>query len=223
MTNADAVSQVFWAVLAIGLGSIFLLLGIKVFRAAVGLAGFGAFGFGAYILVGQVYGTLGITPPPKDLLRMGISLGAGILGGFISIWLWKVALLSFGVLGGLGLAVYILSWRSNGLLQKPVHRTILMSVLGVLGALSSFFLENALIIMATSIVGSIGLFSGIDVFAKTGFNTAFMALIKNKGNFTLDPKSYGMLAACGGTAVLGGLIQYALSGGRKGAKAKTVA
>lgn len=221
MTNADAVSQVFWAVLAIGIGSIFLLFGIKVFRAAVGLAGFGAFGFGAYILVGQAYGTLGITPPPKDLVRLGISLGAGILGGFVSIWLWKVALLSFGVLGGLGLAVYILSWKSNGLLQKPTHRTILMTILGVAGAFASFFLENALIIITTAIVGSIGLFSGIDVFAKTGFNDAFAALIKNKGTFALNDKSYGMLAACGGTAILGGLIQYALS--RKKPQPKTIA
>lgn len=100
-------------------------------------------------------------------------------------------------------------------------RSILFSVFGVLGAVAALFLENIVIIISTSIVGAIGLFSGIDIFAKTGFNDAIFTLMKNKGNFTLNSKSYGMLAACGGSAAIGGLLQYLLQ--RKKNVNKTVA
>lgn len=206
---------------AIMLGSLFLFFGVKIFKSAVGVAGFGAFGFGTYILVGQAYSSVGYSPAGKDLPRLGISFVAGVLGGFVSIWLWKVALVSLGVLGGLGLAIYTMSWKSNGLISQPMPRSILFSVFGVLGAVASLFLENLVIIISTSIVGAIGLFSGIDVFAKTGFNDAIFTLIKNKGNFELNSKSYGMLAACGGSAAIGGLLQYLLQ--RKKKDNKTVA
>ncbi len=222
MTNIETATNIYWGILAIGIGALFMLFGVKLFRLAVGLAGFGAFGFAAYILVGQTYSTLGIERPDgKDITRLIISLGIGIIGGFISIWLWKVALISLGVLGGLGLAVYTLSWKSNGILTKPMHRTIYYSVLGTAGALASIFLETPIIIGGTALIGSISLFSGIDIFAHTGFNEAFGTLIRNKGKYSLHGSSYGMLASCGGSAVVGALIQMMLS--RKKSNSKSVA
>lgn len=208
MANVQMADNIFGGILAIMLGSLFLFFGVKIFKSAVGVAGFGAFGFGTYILVGQAYSSVGYVPTGKDLPRLGISLAAGILGGFVSVWLWKVALVSLGVLGGLGLAIYTMSWKSNGLISQPMPRSILLSVFGFLGAIASLFLENIVIIISTSIVGAIGLFSGIDIFAKTGFNDAIFTLMKNKGHFHLNNKSYGMLAACGGSAAIGGLVQY---------------
>lgn len=215
MINSDTFSNGFWAILAIGLGSLFLLFGVKIFRMVVGIAGFGAFGFGAYILTGQVYGALGIVPQSRDLLRLGISLGAGVLGGFISVWLWKVALVSLGVLGGLGLSIYLLSWKSNGLIAASSYRTAFISLFGLAGAIASMFLETPIIIISTAIIGAISVFSGIDIFGKTGFNDAIYTLVKNRGEYTLNGKSYGMLASCGAAAALGGLVQFFLMSGKK--------
>lgn len=201
-----------YGILGIVVGAVFLFFGIKIFRCAVGLAGFAAFGAGAYILAGQVFISLNLQrPADPDLLRLGISILAAIVGGFISVWLWKVALVSLGVLGGLGAALYLMSWKTNGLISKPTHRTILITVLGVLGGVCSLFFENAIIILGTSIVGAIGLCYGIDVFAKTGFNDALATLIKNKGSFKVTGASYGLLASCGAAAALGMLTQYLLN------------
>lgn len=205
-------SSMFWGITAILLGTLFLFFGVKIFKLAVGLAGFGAFSAGAYILVGQVYGTLGVTQESKaDFVRYGASLIAGILGGFVSIWLWKVALVSMGVLGGLGLGIWVLSWRSNGLLSNPSHRTFFISTFAAAGGLSSFFFETPLIIGSTSVVGSIVLTAGIDSFVHAGFNEAFRELIQNKGaNFTVGKASYGLLAWCGAAVIMGAFFQFIL-------------
>lgn len=222
MVNIDHVSAMAWGIIAIGIGALALFLGIKIFRVAVGVAGFGAFGLGAYILTGQVYRSLGVDRPDgKDLVRIGVSLSFGLLGAFISVWLWKVALVSLGILGGLGLSLYILSWKSNGVISQPTYRTVFISVFGVMGAVASFFLEKVIIITATSIVGSISVCAGIDVFANTGFNHAFGALMKNKGQFTLSGPSYALLASCGFLAAIGGVFQWQLS--KTKTRTKTVA
>lgn len=175
----------------------------------MGLAGFGAFSGAAYILVGQVYGSLNVTTSSRiDLVRYGVALLAGMLGGFISVWLWKVALVSLGVLGGLAAGIYALSWRSNGLLRKPSHRTVFIAVLAAAGGLTSLFLESPIIIASTAIVGAISVSAGADVFIDTGFNEAFKMLIQNKGgSFEIHAGSYGLLASCGIAAVLGAAIQ----------------
>lgn len=220
MTNIGSMTELFWAILAIGVGAIFLFFGVKVFRAAVGLAGFGAFGLATYILIGQIYGSVGIVPQSKDIVRLGISLGCGILGGFISIWLWKVALFSLGGLGGIGLSIYILSWRSNGLLRNATHRSIFMSVFGIAGAFLSMFFENVIVIIGTSIVGALSLFTGIDMISQTGFKDAMLTIAKNRGSFTLNSKAYGMLAGCGGAAAAGSLFQYFIANNNSAASAK---
>lgn len=208
-TSLDMVSSVIWGVAGIVVGSIFLFFGVKIFRTAVGLAGFGAFGLGAYIFVGQIYMAAEIArTSTNELIRYGVSLAAGAFGGFVAIWLWKVALVSLGALGGLALAIYILSWKSNGLVSKPSHRTIVLSSFGVVGVVAAMFLEKSVIILATSLIGAIGVSFGIDVFAETGFNKAIAALIANKGNFEINASSYGLLASCGILATAGALVQF---------------
>lgn len=212
MTSLDMVSSVIWGLVGIVIGSLFLFFGVKIFRTAVGLAGFGAFGLAAYILVGQVYLAAEIArTQTNELIRYVVSIASGAFGGFIAIWLWKVALVSLGALGGLALAIYLLSWKSNGLISKPNNRTIFLSFFGAGGALSAMFFEKGIIVVATSLIGSIGVSFGIDVFAETGFNKALASLIQNKGNFQINGASYGLLASCGIMAIAGGLFQLYIS------------
>jgi hypothetical protein len=210
--HVGSISGVFWGIIAILLGTLFLFFGVKIFKLAVGLAGFGAFSAGAYILVGQVYGSLGVPQDGKsDVVRYGASLLAGVLGGFVSIWLWKVALVSLGVLGGLGLGIWALSWRSNGLISNPTHRTVFLSVLAAAGGLASIFFETPLIIASTAVVGSIVLSAGIDSFVHAGFNEAFRELVQNKGaTFTIGKAGYGLLAWCGAAVAMGAFFQFIL-------------
>lgn len=205
MMEIGSLSHIFWGVLAIGLGSLFLFFGVRIFRTAVGLVGFAAFSVGAYVLIGQVYRSFVLPSSNKtDFARYGLSILAGILGGFVSVWLWKVALVSLGVLGGLGLALYTMSWKSNGLISNTTWRTVFITVLAAVGGITAIFLETPIIVLTTSVIGALSLSSGIDAFLDTGFNKALEQLIQNRGGkFSVGASSYGLLGSCGIAALVG--------------------
>lgn len=211
---------ILYGLLAIGIGLLFLFFGIRLFRTVLATAGFIFTSLLTYVLITNIreYYSWG---PHGDLFTMIICVAVGIGGALLSLSMWMLALVGMGALASFLTALYVLSWLSISVstgLSSPSGLTSTFSnsgwvrpaVLGVatvIGGLLAVVYERAIVMVATSLVGSIAISSGIDVFAQTGFNTGMETLIKNSGKAELTNGMYALLCSCAGMALLGLLIQ----------------
>lgn len=204
-------------------GLVFLFFGNRLFKTIVGLAGFvfGALaGYTGLVNLTQ-RGALSLGPH-GHLITMAICVGTGAAGAAVALWAWMLALLAVGGLGGLSLAIYLLSWPASqhgplrllSLLQSPTTRPVFLGSMAAAGAALALVFERALIIGGTAMTGAVGLCSGIDVFAVTGFNAGIRAILSNatgnEGGHHLPrgPLSvYVLLGSCAAIAVIGATIQ----------------
>ncbi|KAJ3042950.1 hypothetical protein HDV00_006257 [Rhizophlyctis rosea] len=199
-------------------GLMFNFLGHRLFRPTLFLAGFYFFGVLGYMLMINIepatgYGT------NRDTILLVSALVFGVLGGGLAICFWKLALGLLGALGGFALGLFILSWKTGGLLDSGAPRTAFLIVMSIFGVVIIYFFQKAVIIVATSVLGSYGVLLGADVFIGTGFADSANAFLSSAskpsfGNFTATPKVYGMLAGMVALAIVGMLVQWKINIGR---------
>ena len=102
----------------------------------------------------------------NDALLLWGSLAIGLVGGLISVFLYRVGLTLLGLLAGFTLAVWILSLKSGGLITNETGRAIFIGCLALVVAILIHFFEKVIIILASSMGGSYSIIYGIDTFAQ---------------------------------------------------------
>lgn len=221
MNSAINATGIVYGAIAIIIGAIFLLFGIKMFRTVIATAGFLAASVGCFVLLtnvrqGQLWGPYG------DLIMLGTCATAGIFGAILGLYMWMVALIAIGALAGLGLSLYLLSWRGGSIFSSwasaSIARPIFLGTATLLGGFLAVIYERAVITVATSIVGSISLCSGVDVFAGTGFNVAMQEFIRNRTAPPPTTSTFILLGSLALLALLGIIIQSIQS--RRGKREK---
>ncbi|KAI8808317.1 hypothetical protein BJ742DRAFT_809361 [Cladochytrium replicatum] len=200
-------------------GIALVFFGFRLSRVLLFIAGAYLFSALAYIALRNLEPTNGFQS--RDFLYLGVCIAAGLIGGFLFVCLYKLAIVGLGALAGFTLASYILSFQTGSVISSGVGRAIFIVVLCILGAVLSFFFERMAIIVASSMIGAVSVILGIDVFAATGVAgnlTQAVLLAEGKAkklDFSVGTMGYVLLASGVVLAVAGTVVQIRTSRGRE--------
>lgn len=202
---------ILYGLLAIGLGFLFLFFGIRLFRTILSTTGFIFASVLTYIIIANLrdhyqWGVHG------DLYTFLFCLGTGIIGAMLSLSLWMLALIGMGCLAGFSTALYCLSWQTAASSTSTWMRPMILGGATAIGGFLAVIYERAIVMVATALVGAVAVSSGIDVFARTGFNEGLEHIIRNRGKAELNSGMYALLCSGAGMALLGLLIQAFVTG-----------
>ncbi|KAJ3341871.1 hypothetical protein HDU93_003992 [Gonapodya sp. JEL0774] len=211
-TSGFTVPSVVGAVLNIVIGTLFTFFGIKLFRTVLFLGGALFGGYLAFVLLTNF--------EPDGGYQLAISREAfygiiviisGLVGGALSVALWRLGLFLLGAISGFVLAIFLQSLKPGGLITNQVGFWVMVGILTLAGGLLAHFLENPIIIGSTAVSGSYSLFSGIDVFAKTGFGSLLSGFVNNgisNSAYVMDTKLILMIVGFAVVALIGILVQW---------------
>ncbi|GJJ73923.1 hypothetical protein EMPS_06281 [Entomortierella parvispora] len=193
-------------------GLLLCFFGYRLFHATMFLIGFYFFGNVAYI--GMANG--GVT---SQTLLLVISIVVGILGGLLLICCSRLGVAVLGALALYSLGLWILGWKSGGLITSTTGRAILLGVLAAVGFILGFVREREMVIIGSALVGAYSVVAGIDMFAHTGFVNQADSFINSKTSIDnrvdgMTWKEYALLAAFIVLALLGMAIQFRAWGRR---------
>ncbi|KAF9548258.1 hypothetical protein EC957_007027 [Mortierella hygrophila] len=189
------------------IGIILTFRGYRHYRFSMFLAGF---------IVGcvVVYSILVNVEPQqgwdhRQVIYVFSCLGGGLLLGAICWLLNRFTVWILGALAGLTVALYILAWRSGGLIHSYGGRIALLVGASGLGLLLALFLGRRILIPATAIVGAYITVLGLDLFARTGFSESIKSFFTSNDSvdYQLNTNLYIFLGVIGGLIILGILFQ----------------
>ncbi|CAO3566655.1 unnamed protein product [Mortierella alpina] len=209
------VSGTIVAIVLMVAGFLFAFFGHKFFKITLFLAGFYVFSTLAWIALRNAEPSAGYGANAQ-WIYLGVAGAAGILGGGLFLCFWRLGFAAIGAIAGFYLAIFILSWSSQGVISNGTGRTIFIVACVIVGIILTFFVERHVVIIGTAIVGSGSFFVGLDNFVNTGFSAAFTAFLSGKGHeallgtngYVVSPKIYGMLAGTLAMMVIGACFQY---------------
>lgn len=191
------------------IGLLLLFFGIRLFRTVLATCCF----IGGALFAFTIITNLETHWPYGDTVTLLVCLAVGVVAAVLGLWMWMLALVVMGALGGFTMAMYMLSWRGGRLMEEHVSRPVFIAAVTVLGGLVAIVYERGIIALATCIIGSVSLCSGLDVFAETGFNEMMQAFLKNSSSFSnLDGTTYTLLGSCAVVAFLGMTVQLSITG-----------
>lgn len=213
-----AAPDLLYAIAVISGGIVLLGWGIRFFRTVVGLSGFAAMGVIAFIILANADEKFGLGKHAKAIM-LGGSLVAGLVGAALGLWVWMIALGAVGGLGGLCVALWVLSWpsvRNKAWVEGPVERPLFIAGASLAGCVLALIYEKAIIVAGTALTGSLAVCSGLDVFLDTGLNKQLRSVIVNKAvSSRVEPKTIAMLMSTAGLFLVGVIFQYRVSGREK--------
>ncbi|KAF9913439.1 hypothetical protein BX616_010035 [Lobosporangium transversale] len=193
-------------------GLILCFFGYRFFRVTMFLIGF--YFFGNITYVGMANG--GVT---SQTLLLVISIVVGIIGGLLLVCCSRLGVAVLGALALYSLGLWILGWRSGGVITSSTGRGILLAVLAIVGFILGFIREREVAIIGSAIVGAYSFVAGVDFYARTGFINQTDSFINSKnsvnnrvGNVTGE--QYALLATFIVLALLGMFVQFRFWGRR---------
>ncbi|KAF8929468.1 hypothetical protein EDD21DRAFT_379794 [Dissophora ornata] len=188
------------------LGLILCFFGMRFYHVTMFLIGFYFFANVAYI--GMANG--GVT---SSTLLLVISIVVGILGGLLLVYCSRLGAAVLGALALYSLGLWILGWKSGGVITSHTGRGIFLGVLAVVGFVMGFIRERETIIVGTAIIGAYSIVGGIDFYVHTGFIEQTDSFINSKSSIdsrvgNVSGKQYALLAAFIVLAALGMVVQF---------------
>lgn len=132
-------------------------------------------------------------------------IGGGLVLGAIC-WLFNPFLVFIlGGVTGLAVALYVLAWRSQGLIRAKGGRIGLLVGAPILGFVLALLMGRKIFIPASVILGAYVTVIGIDLFARTGFSESIQKFFTTDSNvdYRLTTNLYIMLGVIGGLILLG--------------------
>ncbi|KAJ3162812.1 hypothetical protein HDU86_003786 [Geranomyces michiganensis] len=215
LANHVTVQSTIAAVILIIAGSLVLFFGHRLFYPTLFVGGFFTFASLAYVALINAEPSSGYSN--RSTLILCVVLAAGIIGGLLSVCLVKLGITLVGAAGGFALALFILSWKSGGLIESGLGRTIFIIACVVVGAVIIHFVIKQALIVLTAIAGAFGITLGIDFFAKTGFAQTVQDIL-SKRDFDLSDvnrsKVIALLVTTAVLAVIGMVVQFRSNRGR---------
>ncbi|KAJ1550566.1 hypothetical protein HK096_006222 [Nowakowskiella sp. JEL0078] len=197
------------AAIYIIVGLLFVFAGYKLFRIVLFAIGFFIGNTLAYIVLANIDASANWS----EWVFFIAAVVVGILFGFLFLCFYKLGIAGLGAFFGFVLASYILSFKAGGLISSSTGRIIFIVILVVIGLVVALFIEKIAIIVSTSVIGSVGAFVGIDVFAKTGVSQIIISFVSANGRVTgladtISVAQYAILIAIAVLAIIGIVIQF---------------
>ncbi|KAI0320363.1 hypothetical protein OF83DRAFT_1053207 [Amylostereum chailletii] len=169
------------------------------------------------------FGVLDAVHPPSSTLRGMFVLAsavAGIAGGGVSIFFWKVTKYFIGAWGGFALGLWIQCFRDGGLVHSIGLRWILFLGCAVVGFVLCTLpkLHYHVVLISTAMVGASAVMLGVDCFTTANlkefyvWNLGFTSLFpKYKNNGIQFPVTQTMeieLGLIGAISIMGAAVQF---------------
>ncbi|KAJ6519711.1 hypothetical protein C8R45DRAFT_1048516 [Mycena sanguinolenta] len=185
------------------------------------LIGFYTLSLVCFVLILK-FGILTAVNPPSKVLRGMFVLAsavAGIAGGGISIFFWKVSRYFIGGWGGFALALWVQCLHNGGLIKTIGFRWIFFIGAGVVGFVLCTIpkIHYHILLISTAIVGSSAFMLGVDCFTTAGlkefyiWNLGFRSLFQKYVNAGIEfPVSQTMqieLGLIGAITLMGVAVQ----------------
>ena len=186
-------------------GLAFAFKGHKLFRPMIAFQGTIAFGIIAYTFVMPLVAEKRFGDS-STVVGWLIIFGVALVGGLLLYYLYKLALFFLGL--GLG---YIVSQLLINVSQAQLSKGVLVGItLGtmIIFVVLVFVFEKILLIIGTSLMGSISFFNGLDYWVGTGFTLLFRNALQTGQFPTLSTYGYLMLGGSILLAVAGAAYQW---------------
>ncbi|KAJ3172312.1 hypothetical protein HDU87_007907 [Geranomyces variabilis] len=215
LANHVTVQSAIAAVILIIAGCVVLFFGHRLFYPTLFVGGFFFFASLAYVVLVNAEPTSGYSN--RSTLILCVVLVAGIVGGLLAICLVKLGITLVGAAGGFALALFVLSWKSGGVIESGLGRTIFIIACIIIGAIVIHFVIKSALIVFTSIAGAFGITLGIDFFAQTGFAQTVQSILIKRTIVDSDVSQGKVVALLVTTAVLaaiGMIVQFRSNRGR---------
>lgn len=197
------------------MGVVFLFYGFRLFKPILAMSGFLSFALLTFVVLLNLEFKGVDIGGNRNIIYVVSCAVAGIVGAGMMIFFWKLGLFFVGGLGGFAFAVFVLSWKDNGLIDEGLIRPVFVIASVISCALLAVYFEKPMIIFLTSITGSVLISAGIDNFAQLGFLAAVQTFITNQGTFVVSMPMYGLLGSMLLLAIAGGFVQSKLTGKSK--------
>lgn len=193
-------------VILIILGLFLCFFGARFFRVTMFLIGFYFFGNITYVAMANG----GVS---SSTLLLVISIIVGIVGGLLMVCCSRLGVAVLGALALYSLGLWILGWKSGGLITSSVGRGIFLAVLVIVGFIIGFIREHETVIVGTAILGAYSFVAGVDFFARTGFIQQTNSFINSKTNIdnrvgTVSGSQIALLVTFIVLALLGMFVQF---------------
>ncbi|SAM04311.1 hypothetical protein [Absidia glauca] len=169
--SSISVAQGFTGIVLMIIGLYLAVFGYRFFRPTMGLIGF-VF-FASMTWIGLVNNEPASGYPHTEIVYICVSIGLGLVGAVIFMFVFNIALYFVGATAGIFLAVFIMSWKESLVIQIQVARICFIVGLGVVLAFAVYLLEVYILIFCTSFLGAYLFIMGLDFFAHTGFVNAW--------------------------------------------------
>jgi hypothetical protein len=146
------------------------------------------------------FSTSGYSSTSLRLIYLAISVGAGLIGGFLLICCWGIGVYVIGLLGGYAAANLLISAIPTQI--SLAVRIVIIVLFCILGTILIHFFEKAVIIAATSIAGAYVTVLGIDMVVNRGIAYD----LQHDEAPTMDSIYEVLAALC--LALVGVIVQY---------------
>ncbi|KAJ1565862.1 hypothetical protein HK096_008420 [Nowakowskiella sp. JEL0078] len=205
------------AVIFIIVGSLMAFFGYALFKVVLFIGGFFSFAGLGYVVLNIIRSSYPSTAEAfanNGLLIYGIVvITSGLIGGGLTICLWKLGLSLIGGLLGFIIATLIQQSVEGGLIKSDVGRIVFVAIVVIVFAIAILFLERPLLIFGTAFPGAYAVAWGADVFVNTGFKIAALAVLSNNtSSIHLTTGVWIMIGGFLGLGILGTLVQYFWTG-----------
>jgi hypothetical protein len=149
----------------------------------------------------------------RDLVYFVTMIVAGIIGGFISLCLYKVGIFILGGMSGFLVATLLLQLDpiSNALQGEIARYLFFGAFILVFGVLLVVY-QATILKFATSFVGSYAFFVGVDHWIQSGFGTFLYNAVYNIKLSSVESTTYVMVAGFLMLFVMGVFVQNRYNG-----------
>ncbi|CAG8612509.1 1035_t:CDS:2 [Ambispora gerdemannii] len=164
----------FMAITLIGTGLVNLFRGQKFKWTTIFLGGFYSTGL---LILFFILKYQNVSNPSEGVRAIYYvsCVGAGLVAGAFFVCMWPTGRVLVGGLGGLSLAMILLSLRTDGLIVKQAIRYIFMAIFTLLLAIPAAYNKfyPYVCVFATAMTGCYQIILGVDVFVRSGLLAAF--------------------------------------------------
>lgn len=199
---------VIFSVLCFVLGPFLLFFGFRFFKPVIFLSGFLAGGLLGYAFISNLEDVIPSLVQHRDLVCILVSIILGIVFGVLMLWAWKFSVIILGCLGGFAFAMFLLAWKTGGLITNHIGRPVFIAIFTIAFGVLVFLYDKPVVILATSLIGSLMIGAAIDCYAEAGLTLSIRSFITNRGLVEIGSKGCWLLAGVLLMCIVGIVVQF---------------
>ncbi|PHZ17617.1 uncharacterized protein RHIMIDRAFT_233042 [Rhizopus microsporus ATCC 52813] len=149
------------------LGMFLCIMGFRMFKPMLFVMGLLTFGSMTWIALANCRPSNGYLN--DHITMIVVPAGLGVLGAALYFHFWYITIYLVGAFGGLALASFVCTWKSNLVVEHYIGRPCFLAGMALAAGILTFFSARPLVFFSTSFVGAYFVMLGVDCLARTGY------------------------------------------------------